>query len=101
MTQETITIAKEKYDILQKCFDFVQNKDNAIFTYGTEKSFIIISCKTSKQTKEQFQKDLNEVKSMIEQRDESLRQFGQANKNLNDQLNKIKSRNLWQRIWNR
>lgn len=101
MTQETITISKEKYDVLQKCFDSVQNKDNAIFTYGTEKSFIIITCKTSKQAKEQFQKDLDEVKSMIEQRDESLRQFGQANKNLSDELQKIKSRNLWQRIWNR
>lgn len=101
MTQETITISKEKYDVLQKCFDSVQNKDNAIFTYGTEKSFIIITCKTSKHAKEQFQKDLDEVKSMIEQRDESLRQFGQANKNLSDELQKIKSRNLWQRIWNR
>lgn len=101
MTQETITISKEKYDVLQKCFDSVQNKDNAIFIYGTEKSFIIITCKTSKQAKEQFQKDLDELKTMIEQRDESLRQFGQANKNLSDELAKIKSRNLWQRIWNR
>ena len=101
MTQETITIAKEKYDVLQKCFDSVQNKDNAIFTYGTEKSFIVISCKTSKQAKEQFQKDLDEVKSMIEQRDESLRQFGQSNQSLNNELTKLKSRNLWQRIWNR
>ena len=101
MNQETITISKEKYDILQKCFDSVQNMDNAIFTYGTEKSFIVISCKTSKQAKEQFQKDLDEVKSMIEQRDESLRQFGQANKNLSDELSTLKSRNLWQRIWNR
>ena len=101
MNQETITISKEKYDVLQKCFDSVQNKENAIFTYGTEKSFIIITCETSKQAKEQFQKDLDEVKSMIEQRDESLRQFGQANKNLNDELSALKSRNLWQRIWNR
>lgn len=101
MTQETITISKEKYDILQKCFDSVQNKDNAIFTYGTEKSFIIITCKTSKQAKEQFQKDMNEIKSMLEQRDEALRQFGQANKNLSEELTKLKSRNLWQRIWNR
>lgn len=101
MTQETITISKEKYDILQKCFDSVQNKDNAIFTYGTEKSFIIITCKTKKETQEQFQKDMNEIKGMLEQRDESLRQFGQANKSLSDELNKLKSRNLWQRIWNR
>lgn len=101
MTQETITISKEKYDVLQKCFDSVQNKDNAIFTYGTEKSFIIITCKTSKQAKEQFQKDLDEVKSMIEQRDESLRQFGQANENLSKELERIKKRNLWQRILNK
>lgn len=101
MTQETITISKEKYDILQKCFDSVQNKDNAIFTYGTEKSFIIITCKTKKETQEQFQKDMDEIKSMLEQRDEALRQFGQANKNLSDKVRELKSRNLWQRIWNR
>lgn|SRR5690554_190905 len=99
MTQ--ITIPKEEYDVLKKAFDSIQNKDNAIFTYGTEKSFVIISCKTKKEAFDQFKKDLDEVKQMVEQRDESLKQFGQANKKLNDELIRIKKRNLWQRILNK
>lgn len=106
MTQ--ITIPKQEYDMLRQAFDSIQNKDNAIFTYGTEKNFIIVTCKTEKETHDTFKKDMDQLKEMIQQRDAQLEQFSTANKQLskvnqllNDKIEKIQNRTLWQRIMNR